>query len=277
MATEGRIRVLLALDGGQPDERVLRAVWQLLRADGLDLVGLYVEDEDLLRAATLPCLREVSLTGQEAALDTARLTRDMARHVAAARSAFEALAERLAPDARQLAHRFTVARGHFAEVLGREAVACDFLMVTRPRRAISLRRRLGNELAQLSSVPKHTLFVNEPWASGSSVVVLHGNDAALEQARRLAEVEGLALVVALPVGAAPPAAERLPPNTRVRQLPRWEEQSIAELCLREDARVLVLSQLGDLDWTALVGSLVDRLPCSLLKLASEPEAPRTGT
>jgi hypothetical protein len=267
MASESRWRVLLALDGGQPDERVLRTVWRLLRADHLELVGLYVEDEDLLRAAALPCLREVSLSGRESALDTARLAADMAGQAALARTAFEGLAQRFADEAGYLGHRFTVTRGRFAEVFGRAAGECDFVMVTRPRRAPSLRRRIGSELPRLLSGPKHVLFVNEPWASGSSVVALHGSDAALEQARRLAEAEGLKLVLALPPGAPPPPAERLPPGTRVRQLARWEEQDIAELCLHEDARVLVMPQRTDLDWAELLISLVDRLPCSLLKLA----------
>jgi hypothetical protein len=273
MPVEGVLRVLLALDGTRPNDDALRAVWSLLDPEALDVTGLYVEDEDLLRAATLPCLREVSMSGRETSLDVARLTRDMANEAAAARRAFDELAQRLIREHRRLAHHFRVARGPAADVFDRAAAESDFVLVTRALRGTGLRHRFGRSFARLVQQPRHVLFVNEPWSSGSSVVVLRGSDLALDYATRLAEADRLRLVLAVPVAAPPPPAERLPGGAAIRQLTRWDAESVADLCLREDARLLVLPELPDLDWAELLVSLMDRLPCSLLKLAAPRAAP----
>ena len=266
------MRVLVTLDGPQPDERVLRTLWNLLDPDALELTGLYVEDEDLLRAANLPCLREVSFTGSEAGLDAARLAREMAEEAAAAERAFETLAAGLMREHRRLAHHFTITRGRFAQVFDTAAADADLVMVTRALHATGMRRRLGRSFGPLVRQPRHVLFVNEPWATGSSIVVLNCSDQALDYGSRLARAEGLRLVVVTPIAVAPPRAERLPPDTTVRQLADWDEEKIAELCLREDARLLVLPEIPDLDWQELLVSLMDRLPCSVLKLASDSVA-----
>ncbi len=258
-------RVLLAIDSDRPNEEVLRTVVALLGPQQLDLTALYVEDEDLLRAAALPGLREISSSGQQSNLEPARVAADIAREADAARRAFDALAQRLMAEHRQLQHRFRVARGYLVEELAQAAADSDFVMVTRTLRGNCLHGRLARSFAGLIRQPRHVLFVNEPWASGSSVVVLQGNPLALDYAARLAASEGLRLVVAVPdaTGARPD----LPAAATLRQVPRWDEESIAELCLAEDARLLVLPELSDLDWTELLVSLMDRLPCSVLKLA----------
>ena len=258
------VRLLVALDSSGPNEDSLRAVSKLLDSDGLEVTALYVEDEDLLRAASLPGLREISLSGRESSLDPVRLAREMASQAAEARRAFEALAERLTGEHLRLEHRFLVARGRMTEELDRAAAQSDFVLVSRASRAAGLRPRLGRAFAQLVQQPKHVLFVNEPWASGSSVVVLRGSGAAVDYGARLARAQGLRLVV---VAAAESTPGGLPEDAELRQLPTFDERAIAELCVKEDARLLVLPEVPDLDWAELLLSLVDRLPCSLLKLA----------
>ena len=263
--TENRLRLLVALDCASPSEAVLRALLRLLDADTLDVTALYVEDEDVLRAARLPGAREISLSGHEVSLDAARLARDMAADVTAARQSFEHLARRLARQHRRLQHHFRVARGRMAEELNRAADQSDFVLVTRALRASGLRPRLARTFTGLVSQKKHVLFVNEPWASGSTVVVLGTRESALHFAERLADADDLGLVVALPPAAPPP--QGLPPDARMRPLAEWNEAAIAELCLREDARLLVAPPQSGMDWEALLISLMDRLPCSLLKMA----------
>ncbi len=257
-------RVLMALDRHEPDEAVLRAVAALLDPGQLDVTALYVEDEDLLRAANLPGLQEISLSGERTALDPVRIAGEMAREATAARRAFDGLAARLIREHGRLQHRFRVARGQLAEEIARAAGESDFVMISRTVRTSCLHARVGRSFAALLRQPRHVLFVNEPWATGSSVVVLHGSRLALDYADRLARTEGLRLVVAVP----PVASEaELPAGAEARQLASWEEEAVAELCLREDARLLVLAELPGLDWSELLVSLMDRLPCSVLKLA----------
>lgn len=268
MTNERIVRVLVTLDGTRPNEGALRALWSLLESDGLEMTGLYVEDEELLRAAALPCFREVSFAGTASPLDAAGIARDLALEAAAARRSFEDLAGQLTREHRHLVHRFRLARGRIGDELDRAAADSDLVLVTRALRGTGMRTRAPRAFARLVQQPKHVLFVNEPWASGSSVVVLHASDTALEHGIRLAAAEGLRLVVVTPVAAPTPPADRLPRGTSIRQLTRWDEATIAELCLREDARLLVLPELPGLDWAELLISLMDRLPCSVLKLSS---------
>lgn len=263
-------RLLVALESSAPNEQALRMVCTLMGPDGLDVTALYVEDQDLLSAANLPGLREISLSGEQTTLDPARVARDMAVEAATVRRAFEALAERLNIEHRRLHHRFRVARGHMAEELGRAAADSDFVMITRSLKGNCLQSRLGRSFTPLVRQHKHVLFINEPWASGSSVVVLDGGDLALGYAARLAESEHLRLVVATAAGQLD--RDRLPANATIRNLAEQDEASIAALCVQEDARLLVLAERPDLDWVELLVSLMDKLPCSMLKLATETRA-----
>jgi hypothetical protein len=266
MKPDQSVRVLVTFDCTHPDPRLLRQLTKLLGASRLDVTGLYVEDEDLLRAASLPGLHEVSLSGQQTELSAARITREFEREAAAAASAFERLALQLAAEHAQLAHRFLVTRGRIVEEIGRAAHDYDFVMVTRALRATGLRPRIGRSYHDLVQSSKQVLFVNEPWASGSSIVVLQGSAAAMDYARRLAAAEGLRLVVAVPEAAAAVPVSNAPPRTSIRPLPDWKEETIADLCLVEDARLLVIDARDDIDWRELLLSLMDKLPCSLLKL-----------
>ncbi len=263
MSRESRIRILVALDGTQPSEAPLRQLAGLLVTEALEVTGLYVEDEDLLRAANLPGLREITFSGEQAVLDAERLARDIAGEAALARAAFELLASRLTSVDARLQYRFLVARGRHAEELLRAAEASDFVLVSRALRAAGLRPRFGSCFADLLRQPKDVLVVNEPWDSGSSVVVLRGSEEAMRYGQRMAEFEDLRLVVAIPPGEAAPD---LPEGAVRRPLPDWQEETIADLCLREDARLLVVPAATDLNWAELLVSLMDKLPCSLLKV-----------
>ena len=260
MIEPSRTRVLVALDNGHPSSEALQQLAQLLDAESLELIGLYVEDENLRRAARLPGLREISLSGQELELSLERIEADVARDLVRIRSGFEHTARAL-----RLRCRFEVARGYIAEALCAAATKSDFVLVSRTLRASGLRGRSAPHFGPLVSQARRILFVNEPWASGKSVIVLGNDPVAIATGRRLAEAESLELVVALPHFSGAP--RELPPQATIARLPDWSEDAIANLCLRHDARLLIVAEGADLDTAALLTGLLDRLPCSLLKLA----------
>ena len=67
-------RVIYLIDCGSADDEVLRLLHALTDGHDVELVGLYVEDEDLARAISLPGLTEVSVARQQAdPVDPARL------------------------------------------------------------------------------------------------------------------------------------------------------------------------------------------------------------
>jgi len=263
MKTETRSRVLISFDCGRPSEELLRLLPRLLGAKPLELIGLYVEDEDLLRAAALPCLREVSLNGHVAEMDVDRLQDQQAAEASAIRRTFEEVAGRM-----QIQHRFLVTRGRASEELIRVAADSDFVMITRALRTSGLRPRRGLHYDALLRDPRNILFVNEPWRSGSAVIVLGGSEDSLAVARRFSEAEALTVVLATPkAGAQGSAAEsELLAGERRVTLQEWSEEAIAELCLAQDARLLIIPRTQPLDWAKLLPRLMDRLPCSVLQL-----------
>jgi len=276
MSSDHTIRVLLALndagadvapDAAGPEQAVLGMLGAMEGQVRLDVTCLYVEDADLLAAARLPGLREVSLAGEESSLDPARLSMDMQRAAAAAEQHFQRTARQLARLHAHLDHRFQVARGRLAEELNRAAVDADLVVLSRALRATGLRPRTGRSFLDLLRQPGAVLLINEPWASGSAVVVLGDSQGAVDHAARLADLEGLSLVVALRRADGSPA---VPQGARVRTLEDWDETAVAELCHAVNARLLVAPDATGMDWAGLLASLVDRLPCSVLKLPRRP-------
>lgn len=255
-----RKRVLVALDCTHPSGETLRQLPRLLGSAPLEITGLYIEDEDLMRAARLPGLREISLTGQIVELDLDRLRRDIAAELATVRKAFEELARELS-----LHCRVEVARGRVSETLCTAASESDFVLVSRTVRTSGLRPRTAPQFGPLLHQTRRVLFVNEPWASGTTVIVLGDDREAIDTGKRLADAEGLRLIVALPRSA--PLPPGLPDACEIVRLSDRSEDAIADLCQQRDARLLIVPGDDDLDTATLLTGLMDRLPCSLLKLA----------
>ncbi len=256
-----RKRVLYLLDYGTLDTDALRLAG-IVSGDGdVEIVGLYVEDEDLINAMRLPGLKEVRMeSSQSESLDSDRLRKDLAVHAAGLRRSFESSASR-----HQLRYSYRVVRGRPSEAVVDAAAQSDFVVVSRALRSAGLRARQAGQYGPLVQAQKNVLFVNEPWASGSRIVFICEGDPvsdsrALDLARRLADVEGLPLVV----GTQEPLA--IEQADRVHQVVPWDEQAIVEFCEAQDARLLVLSELKQLDWRTLMLSLAERLSCSLLRL-----------
>ena len=256
-------RILYMLDYGTSDTEALRLMRALSDAGEPELTGLYVEDEDLERAMRLPGLAEVNVRQKgAAALQPGQLQQDLRAHADTTRSLFERSASRL-----DITCTFRRIRGRTGEAVVDAAATSDLVVVTRPLRAFGLRARQAAQFDALIRAHSNVFFVNEPWSSGSSIVVLVDGEAheqrhALRLARRLAEVEGLPLVAGSPVAAPVAAADR------TARLDAWTQRGIVDLCEAEDARLLVLPELEQIDWQQLVPALAERLSCSVLKVAA---------
>jgi len=266
MAAEHPTRVLLTLDAGVVDQDALSALMLLGEGDDVEVTGLYVEDEDLLRAARLPGLTEVSAEGQITTLNHDDLTRRLAAQASVARHSFEAVAR-----SHRLKCTFRIVRGSVVETLVTAAAESDVVVVHRSLRSTGMRTRHGSQFEPLVRRHGNLLFVNEPWRTGSSVVALCESPSAdgsraLRIARRIAEAEGLEFLLAVPERAARTASPDRTHADEVVALRDWTEASIVDLCESADARLLVLPATDQLDWRALLLRLVDRLPCSLLRL-----------
>ena len=249
-------RVLVALDGGEPSIDALTQLARLLDAATLEVTGLLVEDEDLLRAARLPGFCEVSLSGEIFPKDHERLRQDIEAESRRLRQAFEGTMQLM-----RYRFRFEVMRGRWIESLQSAALESDLLLVCRCARGPGLRPRAAPYFAPLLQPGRSVLIVNEPWASGHSVVVFGSGVAAARAASRVAEPEKLDLVVVLRTGEPVPA--ELPHRSILVRVDDWTEETIAVVCRQWEARLLVVASGAVAD----MAGLLDRLPCSLLRLA----------
>jgi len=254
--------ILLTFDCGAVDEDALRTLKLLAEDQDVEVTGLYVEDEDLFQAANLPGFVEVSAGGLTSRVNPQTIADQVASQVQSLRQGFETSARRL-----QMKFSFRTARGRVVDTLIEAAAGSDMVVISRSLRSTGLRSRHGRHFAPLLARQGNLLFINEPWRSGHSVVVLceepQRSGRALPIARRVARAEDLELVIASPWK---PEDSDHGFEARDVVLPDWTEAAIVNLCEEVDARLLVLPADGQLEWQSLLLSLMDRLPCSVLRL-----------
>jgi hypothetical protein len=265
MTADGPTRVLLTLDCGAVDEDSLRALKLLTADDQLELTGLYVEDEDLYRAARLPGATEISSTGQVSVLNHDALALQIDQEAQRARGQFERFARLL-----KLPYSFRVARGRLVETLIKAADKSDLIVVSRSLRTSGLRARFASHFGPLMEQQRNLLFINEPWRSGRAVIVLCESSSlqserALAAGKKVAEDDDLRLLMAVPQGFEPADTARQN-GAELLVLQEWTEAAIVDLCETSEARLLVVPAGQHLDWRTMLLRLVDRLSCSLLRL-----------
>ena len=261
---EQTTRILLTLDCDSIDLDIMRALSIFAEEHPVELTGLYVEDEDLIKAAKLPGLLEISLTsGAVSKLSAATVSSQTRSQLEKVRTQFEKSARSI--DYKTL---FRVVRGRVIEMFCEAARNSDLIVVSRALRPTGMRTYHGSQFGNLLSQHSNFLFVNEPWHSGNCIIALYEftsnqHDRALHAARRFADREQIELIVAVPQK----EISRLPVSAdKVVTLRNWSEETIVQLCAQKDARLLVLPPSDHLDWRKLLMNLIDRLSCSLLRL-----------
>jgi hypothetical protein len=250
-------RVLVALEGAEPSTDTLAQLSRVLGSDALEIVGLFVEDEDLFKAARLPGFKEISFHGDVLDSNHERLQRDVAGELRRLKVNFEAAVRTF-----EYRCRIEVARGRWVDTLSEAAGQSALVLVCRTERASGLRQRSAPEFEPLLMPGRNVLIVNEPWASGRSVVVLGTDAHALRVGYRLAHPDGLDLVVAVHTGTGIP--HDLPDGAIVVRVDDWSEASVMRVCRQWDARLLVARD--DTSTHPILIGLLDHLPCSLLRL-----------
>jgi nucleotide-binding universal stress UspA family protein len=119
-------RILVALDATRAGQSALESAALLAEALQYELVGLFVEDSDLLALANLPFSREVRRSGVIQEIDPAALQKEVEAHAAAARYAVRQAALR-----RNLRWSFRSVRGDVDAVVTAAAAEVDIVCVSR--------------------------------------------------------------------------------------------------------------------------------------------------
>jgi len=119
-------RILVTLDATRSGQSALEAAALLAEAMEYELVGLFVEDSDLMTLASLPFSREVRRSGVIQNLDPAELQKEMEAHAAAARHAMRQVAVR-----HRLRWSFRSVRGDVGTAFTAAAAEVDILCIGR--------------------------------------------------------------------------------------------------------------------------------------------------
>lgn len=189
-------RILVALDASADSLAGLNAAVELAAELGAELLGVFVEETDLLRAGELPSSREVTLfEGEPRELDPDQLERQIRAQAKRSRSALRAAAERAG-----VTWRFRVLRGRPAPELASAAEEVD--LVAMGARGRSPWRAPGSTVRELVRTTRRPVLVlRQGSPMGPAVHVLHdgggGGWRALATGIGLARREGAHLIALL--------------------------------------------------------------------------------
>lgn len=236
-------RLLLALDSAGGWERALDVAADVAVGLEAELAGLFVEDRDLLRLASLPFGEEIALTGAASRrLDRATVKQELKGQAVRARRHLQRVALH-----RRLAWSFEVRRGQPWQELRGLAEPDDLVSLSTAAYTLSVKQggcfRLGAGLPAFL-----VLDERDRLAQGPVAVLLDGSPCALQVlqvAARLAAVQQRALRL-LPWCSDPQVAQarvddarrRLPTDLPVETLPVVAPGSAGRL------RRLLLQRLG---------------------------------
>ncbi|MBI3177306.1 MAG: universal stress protein [Chloroflexi bacterium] len=266
-------RILVALDASPHSLAALQAAAELAAELGTELVGVFVEDVNLVRLAALPVTREIGHTSARIrGLDEATMTRQLRGLAQRAERALAGEAGRL-----QVRWSFRVSRGTIGAELWGAASEAD--LVVMGRTGWSAQRRAGSSVeAVLASGMRRTLVIGTGAGLQPTLLVVHDGsemgDRALTTATLLAKSKGGYLTVAISRPDPEQAqrlqrqvAEQLRPQgleVRYRWLHRSDSRALAELVASEQRCVLVLPaeapQLHDLP----LPEILENLNCPVL-------------
>lgn len=191
-------RILVALDASTHSLAALEAAAGLAATLEAELLGLFVEDENLLHLAGLPFAQEVrapSATSREMSSD--RMEQDLRLQAAQARRALQAAAERV-----HARWSFRTVRGQVTPAVLAAALEADLVAMGRTSQSASRRSRLGSTARAATSGTRRSVLLMQQGSDLSYPVLttFDGSPAAwqaLLAATRLARASGDDLSVLL--------------------------------------------------------------------------------
>ncbi len=271
----GMIRTIaVAIDCSPHSRASLDAAAEMAARLQAELLGLFVEDINLLRIAGLPFTEEIHLysesTGKLDEEQLERLLRLQAREA-------EELLQRTAAS-RTLRHTFRVLRGMVPEQLMTAATEADILVLGRSGRSPSCRKGLGSTARTALYEGKQNVLLMRPGftAAGGPLLVLYdgsgGSRRALVTALAIAGPESMLHLIIVDQDPEAEALRRkeaeamIAPTgieTEYHHLPIADGNQLARYIRMIDSGLLVLGDRMELPETTL-RDLVDNLDYPIL-------------
>ncbi len=191
-------RILVALDASTHSLAALQAAAGLAAALQAELIGLFVEDENLLHLAGLPFAHEVlSPSATRQRMSSHKMEQQLRLQAWQARQALEAAAERV--NARW---HFRIIRGQVTDSVLKAALEADLLALGRVSRPLSPRTRLGSTARAASTGTNRSVLIVQHGRDLSYPVLVTYDGSprarqALETATKMAQASGGELNVLL--------------------------------------------------------------------------------
>jgi len=198
--------IAVAIDCSPHSKASLEAAAEMAARLKAELIGIFVEDINLLHMAGLPFAEEIRLYSTEK-LDTAQLERLLRHQAQQAREMLEHTAQ-----PRTLRHTFRVLRGLVPEQVMQAALEADMLVLGRSGRSPSCRKGLGSTARSALDEGSMNVLLMRPGVTAAEGPLLVLYDASEASKRALAtalEIAGPASTLNLLItDPAPDALER---------------------------------------------------------------------
>jgi nucleotide-binding universal stress UspA family protein len=198
--------IAVAIDCSPHSKAALEAAAEMAARLNAELIGIFVEDINLLHMAGLPFAEEVRLYSTSTVkLDTEQLERLFRLQARQAREMLQHIAE-----ARALRHSFRVLRGMVPEQLMLAAPEADILVLGRIGRSPSCCKGVGSTARRVVSEASMSVMLMRPGitaADGPLLLLYDGSEAAKRALGTALEIAGPSSTLHLLVTDANPEAE----------------------------------------------------------------------
>ena len=203
--------IAVAIDCSPHSKASLEAAAEMATRLKAELIGIFVEDINLLHMAGLPFAEEIRLYSTEK-LDTAQLERLLRHQAQQAREMLEHIAQ-----PRTLRHTFRVLRGLVPEQVMQAALEADMLVLGRSGRSPSCRKGLGSTARSAIDEGSVNVMLMRPGvtaAEGPLLVLYDASEASKRALTTALEIAGPASTLNLLINdPAPEAIERCKQET----------------------------------------------------------------
>ncbi len=273
-------RILVALDTSKHSLAALAAAVELAASLGAELLGLFVEDINLLRLAGLPFAQEITPAAVARQMDSVRLEQELRIQAAQARRAMAEAAE-----SSQVHWSFRVVRGQVAAEVLTAALEADLLSLGIASRPLIRRTRMGSTaLTVAAKAPRTVLLLQHGERLNQPVVVTFDGSAAANRALDIAAhlVQKIKLPARLPLlvlimaeAGSLEVAQQLEQETttrllgqvaqlKFRRLAQANLTSLIQTVQAEKAGLLVLGGETPLLEAETIQALLDKIICPVL-------------